>query len=290
MWELARRQHGVVTREQLQALGLTRSGIDRRIRTGRLHQVYPGVYAVGRPELSQLGRWMAAVLACGAGAVLSHSSAAQLWGVQKTSKKGVIHVTIPPGRRARHTGIRVYRRTLTSAQRARSQGIPLTAITQTLVDQATIVPRKHLEAAVNEADKLDLIDPQSLRDEIAHQTGRPGVRTLRTLLDETTLTLTDSELERLFLPIAERAGLPPPETQSRLRGFRVDFHWLDLKLVVETDGLRYHRTPAQQAKDRYRDQRLTAAGLTVLRFTHAQVVHDPEQVVATLKAVAAWPR
>lgn len=275
----------MVARWQLRELGFSEDAIDRRIRTGRLHRIYPGVYAVGRPEVSQLGRWMAAVLACGVGAMLSHASAAELWGVAKASIKGPIHVTVPLRRRAAHPGIRVHRRDLTPAENATKEGIPLTAIATTLVDQATTVTRKRLEAQINEADKLDLANPDQLRAELERIPSRPGIRKLRALLDEATLVLTESELERLFLPIARRAGLPTPKTQARIRGFRVDFHWPELNLVVETDGLRYHRTPQQQTRDRTRDQRLTAAGLTVLRFTHAQVKYQADHVQAILVAV-----
>jgi very-short-patch-repair endonuclease len=106
---------------------------------------------------------------------------------------------------------------------------------------------------------------------------------LRKLLDATTFTLTDSELERLFVPIALGAGLPKPETQARVNGFTVDFYWPDRKLVVETDGLRYHRTPAQQRKDRVRDQIHTAAGLTAVRFTHGQIRFERAHVARILR-------
>jgi very-short-patch-repair endonuclease len=109
---------------------------------------------------------------------------------------------------------------------------------------------------------------------------------LRATLDRATFVLTDSELERRFLPIARRAGLPSPRTRAWVNGHRVDFHWPELGLVVETDGLRYHRTATQQARDRRRDQEHVAAGAVVLRFTHAQVAYDPEQVRRTLDAVA----
>lgn len=290
IWRLAEIQHGVVARWQLLERGLTPKAIEHRLGEGRLHRIYSGVYAVGRPELSQLGRWMAAVLACGKGAVLSHTSAAELWGVRKTSKKGQIHVTIPPGRNARHSGIRVHRRLLACAETATKEGIPLTATATTLVDQATTVTRNQLEAQINEADKLDLANPEQLRAEVERIRGRPGIRKLRAVLDEATLVLTDSELERLFLPIAKRAGLPRPETRKKLCGFRPDFHWPELNLVVETDGLRYHRTAQQQTADRLRDQRLTAAGKTVLRFTHAQVKYQPDHVEATLAAVVQASR
>lgn len=229
---------------------------------------------------------MAAVLACGEGATLSHTSAAQLSGVRKTSNNGPIHVTVPAARNPRaNRGIRVHRRDLTPAETVTIEGIPLTAIATTLVDQATTATRKQLEAQINEADKLNLTNPEQLRAHLERMPSRRGIRKLRALLDEATLVLTDSELERRFLPIAKRAGLLPPITQARIHGFRVDFHWPDLNLVVETDGLRYHRTPQQQTKDRVRDQRLTAAGLTVLRFTHAQIAKERAHVEATLVAV-----
>jgi very-short-patch-repair endonuclease len=154
------------------------------------------------------------------------------------------------------------------------------------LDIATRLPRGTLEAAVNEADKLDLVDPESLRAGLESRKGQHGVRPLRALLDRTTFVLTDSELERRFLRIARRARLPNPQTQARVNGFRVDFYWPDLGLIVETDGLRYHRTPSQQARDRLRDQTHTAAGLTPLRFTHGQIRYEPKSVQVTLEAVA----
>jgi very-short-patch-repair endonuclease len=116
--------------------------------------------------------------------------------------------------------------------------------------------------------------------------GQRGVGVLRRVLDRHTFVLTDSELERRFVPIARRAGLPRPKTQAVVNGFRVDFFWPQLGLVVETDGLRYHRTPAQQAADRVRDQAHIAAGLMPLRFTHAQVSYETAHVEATLRATA----
>ena len=144
-----------------------------------------------------------------------------------------------------------------------------------------------VEAAINEADKLDLCDPERLRAELEDLPAWTGIDKLRRILDRRTFTTTDTELERRFLPIARRAGLPSPLTQHWLNGFRVDFYFPDLKLVVETDGLRYHRTPAQQARDRLRDQAHLAAGLTPLRFTHAQVRFDRSYVRGTLATVAA---
>jgi len=157
---------------------------------------------------------------------------------------------------------------------------------RTLLDLARILPRGPLEAAINAADKHGLVTPESLRSKLDDYAGLPGVAVLRRVLDRRTFALTDSELERRFLPIAEWAGLPLPLTGQHVNGFKVDFYWPDLGLVVETDGLRYHRTAAQQTRDRQRDQAHTAAGLTPLRFTHAQVRYEARYVRTTLATVA----
>lgn len=282
-WRLAREQHGVVSREQLLAGGLTRRGVEHRLSRGRLHLVGNGVYAVGRPDLTGEGRWMAAILACGSGAMLSHCSAAALWGIGEEG--GEIEVTVRRASPRRRPGVRVYRRpTLADRDVAERDGIPVTGLVRTLVDIAAILKPRRVERAVNEADRLGLIDPPTLRLELQVHRCEPGVRPLRSLLDRRTFRLTRSELERLFLPLAEQAGLPLPLTKQRVNGFEVDFYWPDLRLVVETDGLRYHRTPAEQARDRLRDQAHTAAGLVNLRFTHEQVRYESDHVLSILEA------
>jgi very-short-patch-repair endonuclease len=282
-------QYGVVTREQLLEFGLSRRAVQHRLATGRLHPIGRGIYAVGRPDLPRNGRLMAAVLSCGPDAVVSHESAAAVWGL-RASRGHVIDVTVPPHVRRRRPGIRLHRHPLDPSDRTERERIPLTTVHRTLLDLAWAIGRVGLEAAVNEADKLDLTDPERLRASLGRYTGVEGVATLREVLDRQTFALTDSELERRFLPIARRAGLPLPRTGERLNGFKVGFYWPDLGLVVETDGLRYHRTPAQQARDRLRDQAHSAAGLTPLRFTHAQVRYEARYVQSTLAAVAKRAR
>lgn len=216
---------------------------------------------------------MAAVLACGEGAVLSHRSAAALWGIGR-EKPGEIEVSAHFSSRNRPPGLRVHRRYgLRREGIVEHRSIPVTSVVRTILDLAA-EPRNEetfVERAINEADRLDLVDPETVRRELGAYRGEPGVARLRAILDRQTFRLTDSELERRFLRIIERAGLPIPETGRRINGYKTDFHWPDLGLVVETDGLRYHRTPAQQVRDRRRDQAHTAAGLTSLRFTHRQV-------------------
>lgn len=289
VWELARLQHGVVTRWQLLELGYTAKAIRHRIAAGRLHRTHPGVYAVGRPHLTREGHWMAAVLAAGPGALLSFESVAA--HLELRDREEGIEVSIPRSRTCRVPGLRIHRRHPGAFVGVTTHhGIPITGPVRTMIDLATRSGRGEVEALVNQADKLDLIDPEKLRAGIDKFKGEPGVPLLREVLDRHTFTLTDSELERLFLPIASRAGLPTPRTQFSLNGFRVDFFWPDLGLVVETDGLRYHRTPAQQARQTLRDNAHAAAGLTPLRFTHAQVRYKPRYVESTLRATVAKPR
>jgi very-short-patch-repair endonuclease len=286
----------VVARRQLAALGLSARAIEHRLAKGRLHylrvsgQTWRGVYLVGRPELTPKGRWAAAVLFVGDDAVVSHLSAAALTGIcdeERTPRGGPVAEVTAPGDGVRsRPGLRVHRRApLPAVDRGTFNGIPITSPARTLVDLAVRLSPARIERAVNEADRLDLIDPERLRKEVDLRPGLDGVSTLRRILDRRTFVLTRSELERLFLPIARKAGLGRPETQAMVNGFKVDFFWPRLGLVVETDGLRYHRTPAEQARDRLRDQAHAAAGLTPVRFTHGQVRHEPGYVVATLEAV-----
>jgi very-short-patch-repair endonuclease len=221
---------------------------------------------------------MAAILACGDHAALSYRSAAALWKIG-TERNDSIDVSVRPYSRARRPGIRTHSRPSLPAHDVTTRaGIPVTTPVRTLIDLATELPRNRLERAVNEADKRDLIDPESLRSALDQYAGEPGVKALRALLDRHTFRLSDDELEVRFRPIAEEAGLSRPLTKQRVNGFEVDFFWPDLGLVVETDGFRYHRTPATQSRDALRDQTHTAAGFTTLRFTHWQVRYEPTHV------------
>ncbi len=278
VWRLAGEQHGVVSRAQLLEMGFTSAGIEHRLERGRLHRVMRGIYALGRPDIPACGRWMAAVLSCGDHAHLSHRSAAALWGIAAQAD-GDVEVSITVASGLRRPGVRVHRRCGLGAEcLTRHRGIPVTDVVQTLVDIAAVLPPHRLERAVNEADRLDLVDPDSLRRQLDSFRGQRGVGRLRTVLDRHTFRLTDSELERRFLAIVDSLGIERPLTQQQVNGYRVDFHWPALGLVVETDGLRYHRTPAQQSRDRRRDQAHTAAGLAQLRFTHEQVRREPAYV------------
>jgi hypothetical protein len=280
----------MVSRQQLLELGFSARAIEHRLESGRLHKVMHGVYAAGRSEVTKEGRWMAAVLACGGEAVLSHRSAAALWGIG-VERRDRIDLSIRRRSRIRLRGLKVRARpTLKRTNVATFGSIPVTTPAQTLIDIAAELTPRLLERAVNEADRLDLIDPEALRVGLDSHRGEPGVRPLRKLLDRYTFQLSDDALERIFRPIATAAGLPVPETKVLVNGFEVDFHWPALGLVVETDGFRYHRTAATQSRDALRDQTHTAAGLTTLRFSHWQVTHERARVRLVLARTAAWLR
>ena len=228
---------------------------------------------------------MAAALACGPGAALSHESAAQFWGLRKRAMRAV-HVTVPPRVRPRIRGVVVHRRELRREDVTKRHGIPVTSPICTLVDLAAKWKPDNVEEAVSQADVLDLVDPETLRAALDDMPRRSGRGALKRLLDRPDFAVTRSRLERAFMRITRRLGLPKPLTRQYVNGFEVDFYWPDLGLVVETDGLKYHRTPQQQIRDRIRDQVHTAAGLTCLRYTRHQIMRQPRQVDLTLAPVA----
>jgi very-short-patch-repair endonuclease len=227
---------------------------------------------------------MAAVLSCGPEALLSHRSATKLWGLTPTLNTSTIDIVTPLAVVRRRPGIQMHRRVdLGSEHRREVDGIPVTDPISTLVDLAHSAPEWRVERAINEADRLDLIDPETLRAAIEILPPRPGMACMRRLLGLDALT--DTGLERKFLAIVRAANLPSPETQVSVNGYRVDFYWPDLGLVVETDGWRYHRTTGEQTTDHRRDQAHMTSGMTTLRFAEGQVRHEPERVRRTLTAV-----
>lgn len=230
---------------------------------------------------------MAAVLACGKEAMLSHRSAAALWGFGEETP-GIIDVSIARHSTLRRPGLRIHDRAGIWTRDITSHlGIPLTSPVKTFLDFTTVAGPKTVERAINEADKLGVIDADSLRKALDDRSGEPGVRPLREILDEHTFRLSDDELERLFRPLATAAGLPVPLTKVKVDKFEVDFFWPDLGLVVETDGWRYHRTPSAQTRDALRFQRHVASGLTPLRFSHYQVKYQPRHVEEILRKTAS---
>lgn len=229
---------------------------------------------------------MGAVLSCGPQALLSHRSAAALWDLAPTPAGLAIDVVVPTGTFRRRPGIEVHRRVdLGPEHRREVAGIPLTDPVSTLVDLASCAPAWRAEQAINSADRLGLVDPEMLRRTVAVLGPRPGMARMRRLLGLDALT--DTGLERKFLAIVLAAKLPTPETQISVNGYRVDFYWPQLGLVVETDGWRYHRTSGEQATDRRRDQAHMTSGLVSLRIAEDQIRYEPDYVRRTLTAVVA---
>jgi very-short-patch-repair endonuclease len=264
---LAARQHGVVSSTQLVAVGVTTSGIRRRVQAGRLHRVYRGVYAVGHPGLSQEGRWMAATLAYGESAVLSHRSAAELWQLLP-ARSAAIHVTLPgDGGRARRHGIHLHRSSaLPPSLTTRRTGIPVTKPARTLEDLRRVAPIDDVRRAVRQAEFLGL----DLGDRAA---GEPE--------------LTRSGLERRLLSLCRRHRLPRPEVNVSVGPYEVDFLWRGNRLIVETDGYGSHGGRSAFEDDRARDLELKLLGYEVVRFTYRQVVDQPRLMAQKLRALLA---
>jgi REase_MTES_1575/Transcriptional regulator, AbiEi antitoxin len=278
----AARRHAVASTAELRELGLSRSGISRRVASGRLHPWHRGVFAIGHANPTPHGRWLAAVLACGGKAVLSHRSAAALWGV-RPGVSGRIEVTVPGGGRPGPAEVHVHRtRCLTEDDRTIHDEIPVTSLARTLVDLAEVLPHRALKRAIHEAEVLRLLDVDAVWAAAARVSGRRRVRRLLRLLG-TPAPPTRSELERRFLDLCQIAGLPRPEINVLVEGFEVDFLWRDAKLIVETDGAAVHHTRTAFERDRRRDAELTAAGYRVVRITWRQLTEDPAAVIAILR-------
>ncbi len=254
------------------------------------------MYAVGYPSLTADGYRMAAVLACGSGAVLSHRSAAALWGL-RTDGRASIDVTAPNRRGRIPTGIDAHRHSFLRPQDCTSvREIPCTSVARTLLDLAAVVGIRELENAVAEAEVLRVFDHAAVREVIARGRGRRGVARLRLAVIEhdPRAELARGPLERRFLALCRRAGLPPPEVNVLLEvaGVRLepDFLWRDAGLIVETDGRKYHDTTTAFERDRRRDQRLTVAGWQVVRCTWRQVVDEPTGLARTLRTLLHRPK
>jgi very-short-patch-repair endonuclease len=259
---IAAGQHGVVSVHQLYAAGLGREAIRRRVAAGRLHRVYRGVYAVGHPGLSSEGRWMAAVLACGDGAVLSHRSAAELWGMLEVAG-GRVHITVPrrAGRRQR-AGLRIHRcSSLTDAVTTRHNGIAVTTPARTIDDLRRTVSSKLLRRAIRQAEFNNL----PIGDQTPHTQG------------------TSSDVELRFLHLCRRHGIPDPEVNVPIGRFKVDFLWREERLVVETDSYRTHGGYQSFVDDRERDNELARRGLEVMRITDVRIDNEPVEVAALVR-------
>jgi predicted transcriptional regulator of viral defense system len=293
---LASRQNGVFSLAQLEDLGLSASAVRKRAATGRLHRVHRGVYALTPAELlTRDGRFMAAILTCGPGAVLSHRSAAALHGLRATDRAG-IDVTIPGRTKRKCAGIDVHRSTtLTAADTTTVNGIPCTTIPRSLLDLTTVVPTRGAERAFEQAEAQEVLDIPALQDQLQRNRHRNAMPRVRDLLAKYRpgAAPTESELEEGFLSLVCAAGCPAPERQVYIApddgepAIRVDFVWRAERLALETDGRKYHRTRRAFETDRRRDQRLTLAGWRVVRVTWRQVTDDPATIARLIAGLLA---
>jgi hypothetical protein len=278
----------VVSRAQLAALAVSHAAVDVWVRRRRLRVVHRGVYAVGGAVLSREGRWLAAVLACGDRAVLSHVSAAVHWGLLQYDAPRPVVTALASRRGA--PGIRLHRsRSLDAQDTTSHDGIPVTTLARTLLDIAADVPDSHLERALAQAEKLQLYDHNAITDAIAGANGHRGTNRLTKAIAADP-QFTRSELEIRMRRLARRHGLPRPLCNHVLDapdhpGLEADFYFPTHHLVVETDGFEAHRTRQAFEDDRAKDAALTAAGYTVVRFTWRQVRDDPQTVADRLTAI-----
>jgi very-short-patch-repair endonuclease len=279
-------RHGAISMEELRAAGLGRGVVEHWLRVGWLRRLFRGVYLLG-PVAGPLAPEHGALLSCGRHAVVSHRSAAVVWGLLRAAA-GAVDVTVTGGRRRSRPGIAVHHAALTPADVRRRDALRLTSPARTLLDLAGTLPAHELELAINEAQVLGLVRPSQLRGLLTRTApARPrGATALRTLLTDAPAP-TRSELERRMRALARRVGLPLPRTQACVLRYTVDFLWAAERVVVEVDGYRAHGTRLRFETDRERDAALLAAGYRVLRFTWRQLVEQPEVVAARLAVVLA---
>ncbi len=277
---LAERQWGVLSLPQLRDLGISEAGTRRLVARGYLVRLYPAVYAVGHPPLRIEGRLVATLFHAGPGAALSHTTAAWWWALMAIEPK-VIHIATPH-RPSPAWGLKLHRPRVIEAFTHRR--LPVTSVNRTLTDLAATVDRGTLRKALAEADHRKLLDRPSLLADI--RPGRPGGRALRQALEDhlPALADADSELEIEFLLLVERAGLPIPELNVWVDGFKVDAFWPEHNLVVELDGHATHANPAANERDRHRELVHRRAGRAVSRYTWEQVTRRPDQVEADLRS------
>jgi hypothetical protein len=288
---LAARQRGLVHRRQLHALGFGDAAIARLVAAGRLHRIHAGVYAVGHSSLPREARLLAAVLACGPGALLSHRSAGWVWRLCEDSAVR-IDVTVPSRhRRASHAPIAVHR-SRRPLEADEHDGLPVTSVARTLVDLAEVLPSdRALEKAVERSIETRRFDAVAVEAAIAaHGPGRRGPARLRRLLlvHDAEATFTRSALEDAVLELCDAHGLPRPLTNLRVAGHEVDCAWPGARLIVEADSWTHHRSRSAFERDRRRDAALVEAGWRVVRLTHDRVHREAADTAALLGRLLRW--
>jgi len=287
--QLAAAQHGVISWRQLIDAGLSRRAIDHRVRSGLLHRLHRGVFAVGHLALTREARWIAAVLAYGDGAALSHASAATLWDLRPPSR-ALVHVTVASRNgRAQRDGVVIHRSaTLLADDVEENRGIRVTSVARTLLDVATTQPLAVLQRAMERSEILELFDLREVQAVIDRHPTSHGVPALRVALElYRDHERTRSDLEAFFRDLCAEHRVERPQVNAIVEGVEVDFLWRRQRLVVEVDGRATHLTRAAFERDRAKDAKLTLTGYRVVRFTYRQIERDPAATGATVVALLA---
>jgi hypothetical protein len=280
---LAEKQHGIVARRQLMEAGLGRDLIRDRVRSGRLVTVHRGVFAVGHGRIGLHGEWMAATLACGPGAYLSHGSAAHLWGMRRSRRP---HEVIRVAGHRRPHGVWLHQtRSLPAEDVTTEAGIPVTSVERTAMDQAGRLSDRQLEQMLVAADRSGCLDWCELQRVISQGNGRKGLRRLRRVAAGVDPRAADaiSPLEVDFLALCRRANLPTPQVNVLVDGRLVDFYWPGAKVIVETDGYAFHSDRPAFERDHESTVVLTAAGYTVHRATYKMLKSNPRPLLYLLR-------
>jgi very-short-patch-repair endonuclease len=279
---LAERQYGVVAWWQLAPRGVPRWVVDRELARGHLLPLHRGVFAVGHRVLTYRGRWMAATLACGADAVLSHHAAAALHDLRPVPQ-GAIDVTAPT--RRRRAGIRTHESPVPAGQRTEIDRIPVTSLERTLLDYAEQATPRQLRNALDAAERRNVLDLRRLSRLIADSHGRRGLKPLTRAIAQLTddPAWTQSPAEDLFLELIRHSGLPLPRSNVLIHNELVDFVWPEHKLIVEIDGFAFHKSHEAFENDRKRDRELQKRGWRVLRITYRSLHHDPAGVIEDIR-------
>jgi very-short-patch-repair endonuclease len=292
---LAEGQHGVVARRQLLALGFSPTMVKDRVAAGRLRRIHRGVYAVGHGKLTLKGRWMAAVLACGPEALLSHRAALALWDLRETTS-GLIEVTVRgPGKPGPEGVVVRCTRVLADTDATEVDGIPVTSLAWTVVDYAAIANRRQVRLVLEALDRRRIYIGRELDELLDRTPNRKGGKTLRAAIRDIKgpAPWLQSELEQAFLDLIRGSDLPEHEANVLVEGELVDALWRQERVIVELDGFAFHKSRAQFEADRRRDAKLTVAGYRVLRITQQRLQNEPEAVLDDLRellsaARAAW--
>jgi very-short-patch-repair endonuclease len=285
---IASRQHGVVARRQLLAAGITRNQIGHRLARWRLHELHRGVYLVGHSVPPAYAREMAALLACGPTAVISHRSAAAVWRLLPYPPPGDVCVTVPPGRSAARADLEIHRVVIARPDIRHRHRLALTSPPRTILDLAASYDERSLEALVAEANYRRLASEDELRAQLDRNPLRRGRLKLRDIHDRPGgPQRTRSPAERELLRVLRRAGITGFECNARIHGYQVDFLWRELSFVVEVDGWDAHSGRVAFERDRLKVATLNAKGITVMPVTGRQIRDDPDGVLGRVVAALA---